>query len=178
MPAGVRDRRRGASPNSACAALVIAGGEPGGRGRGCWPQGWADLDRGEPLDPGHLFPAPGVTALVTATAVLRLVAEGRFGLDSPANDHLRAVRLADDTITVRELLSHPPGSTTPAPGRCTPTRVPELAELMGPVVGCGGPRGMVQPSNGGCAVLGQLVADVTGLPYAAAATALVLARWT
>ena len=47
----------------------------------------ADLDRREPLDPGHRFPAPGVTALVTATAVLRLVADGAVGLDRPANDH-------------------------------------------------------------------------------------------
>jgi CubicO group peptidase (beta-lactamase class C family) len=52
--------------------------------------------------------------------------------------------------------------------------VPELAELMGPVIGCSGPRGVPQPSNGGCAVLGQLVADRTGLPYSAAATELVL----
>jgi CubicO group peptidase (beta-lactamase class C family) len=36
----------------------------------------ADLDRGEPLGPGHRFPVPGVTALVTATAALTLVADG------------------------------------------------------------------------------------------------------
>ena len=45
---------------------------------------------------------------------------------------------------------------------------------MGPVIPCGGPRGSVQPSNGGYGVLGQLIADVTGLPYASAATRLVL----
>ena len=112
--------------------------------------------------------------LVTATAVLRLVADGTIGLDSPANDHLRAVRLADDTITVRELLSHTAGVDNPDPGQMYADTVPELAELMGPVIGCSGPRGVPQPSNGGCAVLGQLAADLTGLPYSAAATALVL----
>jgi CubicO group peptidase (beta-lactamase class C family) len=134
--------------------------------------GHADLDRAEPLDPGHRFPAPGVTALVTATAVLRLVAEGRFGLDDRANDHLRVVRLADDAVTVRELLSHTGGVDNPTDYYAD--RVPDLAALMGPVVSCGGPRGTVRPSNGGYAVLGQLIADVTGLPYAGAATRLVL----
>ena len=45
---------------------------------------------------------------------------------------------------------------------------------MGPVIGCSGPRGTVRPSNGGVAVLGQLIADVTGRPYAEAATRMVL----
>ena len=45
---------------------------------------------------------------------------------------------------------------------------------MGPVISCGGPRGTVMPSNGGYAVLGQLIADVAGLPYVRAAARLVL----
>jgi CubicO group peptidase (beta-lactamase class C family) len=43
------------------------------------------------------------------------------------------------------------------------------------VIGCGGPRGVVRPSNGGTAALGQLVADVTAAPFPVAATELVLA---
>ena len=157
-------------------ALVLAGGEPG---RAPWVVaigyanlGGADPDRAEPVEAGHRFSVPGVTALVTATAVLRLVAEGRLGLDAPANDHLRAVRLADDSVTVRELLSHTGGVDNPAP--LFGDSIPDLATLMGPVISCGGPRGTVQPSNGGYAVLGQLIADVTGLPYADAAIRLVL----
>jgi CubicO group peptidase (beta-lactamase class C family) len=137
-------------------------------------QGWADLDRGEALDPGHRFAAPGVAALVTATAVLRLIADGRFGLDSRANDHLRAVRLADDAVTVAELLSHTAGVDNPDTAAMFADTVPELAALMGPVIGCNGPRGLPRPSNGGYAVLGQLIADVTGIPYPAAVTRLVL----
>jgi CubicO group peptidase (beta-lactamase class C family) len=167
-------------------ALVLAGGEPG---RAPWVVaiGWANLgganlgganlggtdpDRAEPLEAGHRFSVPGVTALVTATAVLRLVADGRVGLDTPANDHLRAVRLADDSVTVRELLCHTGGVDNPAP--LFGDSIPDLATLMGPVISCGGPRGTVQPSNGGYAVLGQLIADVTGQPYARAASRLVL----
>jgi CubicO group peptidase (beta-lactamase class C family) len=157
-------------------ALLLAGGEPG---RAPWAvaAGRADLgqasqDGDEPLRPGHRFPVPGVTALVTATAVLRLVADGRLGLDDPANRHLRAVSLADDAVTVRDLLSHAGGVDSPA--ELYADSVPELAELMGPLIGCSGPRGTVLPSNGGICVLGQLIADVTGLPYAEAATRLVL----
>jgi CubicO group peptidase (beta-lactamase class C family) len=155
------------------AGLVLAGGGPG---TVAWviARGWADLDRAEVLGTGHRFPAPGVTVLVTATAVLRLVADGRLGLDTSANDHLRMVRLADDTITVRELLSHAAGVDSPSAARLLADSVPDLVTLTGPVVACGGPRGVPQPSNGGCAVLGQLIADVTGSPYADAVTRLVL----
>ncbi|MGH3237737.1 MAG: serine hydrolase domain-containing protein, partial [Streptosporangiaceae bacterium] len=152
-------------------ALVLAGGEPG---RPPWvvARGHADLDRAEPLETGCRFSAPGVTALVTATAVLRLVAEGRLGLDAPANDRLRTIRLADDSVTVRELLSHAGGVDSPEVFYAD--SVPDLATLMGPVISCGGPRGTASPSNGGYGVLGQLIADVTGLPYARAASGLVL----
>ena len=150
----------------------LGGANLGGANLGGANLGGANPDRAEPLEVGHRFSVPGVTALVTATAVLRLVAEGRVGLDAPANDHLRAVRLADDSVTVRELLSHTGGVDNPAP--VFGDSIPDLATLMGPVISCGGSRGTVQPSNGGYAVLGQLIADVTGLPYARAATRLVL----
>ena len=152
-------------------ALLLAGGEPGGTP---WAvaAGHAGLDRNEPLQSGHRFPVPGVTALVTGTAVLRLVADGRLSLDDPANHHLRAVSLADDSVTVRELLSHTAGVDSPA--ELYADSVPELAELMGRVISCGGPRGTVWPGNGGICVLGQLVTDVTGMPYATAAARLVL----
>ncbi len=150
----------------------LGGANLGGANLGGANLGGANADRAEPLEVGHKFAVPGVTALVTATAVLRLVAEGRLGLDAPANDHLRAVRLADDSVTVRELLSHTGGVDNPAP--LFGDSIPDLATLMGPVISCGGSRGTVQPSNGGYAVLGQLIADVTGLPYDRAAIRLVL----
>ena len=86
-----------------------------------------------------MFPAVGITALVTATAVLRLAADGHFGLDTPANDHLRTVRLADSAITVRELLSHTGGVHNPT--EMFADSVPDLVTLLGPVVACGGTRG-------------------------------------
>ena len=161
------------------AGLVLAGGAPGGPG---WAiaRGWADLDRAEPLRPGHRFPGYGITRLITATAVLRLIADERVGIDDPANDHLRTVRLADDAITVRELLSHAGGVDAPAPANRPPANryagtVPSLLSLYGPVLPCSGPRGRASgQAPGAYAALWQLIADVTGSDYAAAVTRLVL----
>jgi CubicO group peptidase (beta-lactamase class C family) len=159
-------------------ALLLAGGDHQRTQPWILTRGWADLDRGdrgdrgEPLDPAHRFPAPGVTALVTTTAVLRLTADNAVDLDRPANHYLTSISLADDTITVRELLSHTAGVDSPT--EIYADQLPELPGLLGPVIHASGPRGTVHPSNGGLAVLGQLVADVTGTPYADAATRLVL----
>lgn len=153
--------------------VVLAGGSPGGAP---WAvaAGWADLDRGEALKPSHRLPASGVSSLVTALAVLRLVAAGQVGLDDPANDYLHTVRLADDTVTVRELLTSTGGVDSPDGSVLLADQVPDLAAVTGPVIACGGPRGVVRPSNGGAAALGQLLADVTALPVTAAAARLVL----
>lgn len=164
--------------DEACAELGLAGLALAGGGPDtpAWvvSRGWADLDRAEVLGAGHRLPAPGVAALVTATAVLRLIADGRFGLDSPANDHLRTVRLADDAITVRELLSHTSGVGSPVTSQLFSDSVPDLVTLAGPVIAGGGTRGVVRLSNGGYAVLGQLIADVLETSYADAVTRLVL----
>ena len=51
--------------------------------------------------------------VITATAALRLVAEGLLQLDAPANRYLRTVRLADGEVTVRDLLGHTGGVDDP-----------------------------------------------------------------
>jgi CubicO group peptidase (beta-lactamase class C family) len=74
--------------------------------------GWARLERPEPLGVRHRFPAYAITQVITATAALRLVAEGLLQLDAPANQYLRTVRLADGEVTVRELRAIRAGQTT------------------------------------------------------------------
>lgn len=137
-------------------------------------QGWADLDRDEALGIDGRFPAQGLAPLVTATAVLRLAAGGRVSLDAPANEYLRTVRLDDDTVTVRELLSHTGGVHNPDPSELHGDQARDLVTITGPVLACDGRRGVLRPSNGGYAVLGQLIADVTGTEYIEAASRLVL----
>ena len=156
------------------AGVVLAGGAPGTAG---WviTRGWADLDRAEPLRPGHRFPAFGVTRLITAAAALRLAAENRIGLDDAANDHLRSVQLADGAVTVRELLSYSSGVHNPAVGGGYGDTIPDLAALLGPVLPSDRARGTATPQRGGdYGVLGQLIEDVTGSDYAEAVAGLVL----
>ena len=143
-------------------------GEPG------WAAatGWADLDRGDPLQPGHAFPAYGITTIVTAVAVLRLVADGRLGLDEAANRYLGAVRLADDEVTVRQLLSHAGGVTDPAPP--PGSAVIDPPAVTGPVIACAGRRGTYRFSASGYAALGEIVSGLTGEPYPEAVSRLVL----
>ena len=56
--------------------------------------------------------------------MLRLVADSRLSW-TRANDHLRTIRLADDDITVRDLLTHSDGLA--APGKAFAETVPGLA---------------------------------------------------
>jgi len=135
-------------------------------------RGWANLERGDVLLPGQRFPVYAITKLVTAVVVLRLVADGRVRLDEPANTYLRTIRLADDAVTVRELLSESGGVDNP--DSMFADRVPDLVSLLGPVAACGGERGTFSFGHTGFALLGQLVADVTGTPYDEVATRLVL----
>jgi hypothetical protein len=102
---------------------------------------------------------PGPAAQVTAESCAEL---GLPGL----------VVAGSDAVTIRELLTHTGGVVSPAAQFAR--RVPSLVSLTGPVAACGGPRGTFAASHGGYALLGQLIADVTGLPYPEAAAALVL----
>jgi CubicO group peptidase (beta-lactamase class C family) len=155
--------------------LVLAGRGPVGAGPDgpAWmlARGWADLDSASPLGTGHRFPVYFVTHLFTAMTVLRLVAGRRVGLDAPANDYLRTVRLADDSVTVRELLTHTGGVGDSA--RPFADRTPDLVTHVGPVLPCDGERGVFRISRTGSAALGQLAADITGSPYPDAVARLV-----
>jgi CubicO group peptidase (beta-lactamase class C family) len=174
VPAGLETIASEAVAELGLPGLTLAGGGPG---TVPWvvTQGWADLDRGTELQPGHCWPSYCGSALITTTAVLRLVADVRLTLDTLANDRLGAVRLEDGTITVRELPTQTAGVDSPGASELLADQVPSLASVTGAVVSCAGPRGTPRPSNGGYAVLGQLIADVTGEPFPDAASDLVLA---
>lgn len=155
VPAGVTELADEALGEVGLPGLVLAGGT--------WAtaRGWADLDSHEALRPAHRFPALGLTKLITAVAVLRLVADGRVDLDAPADDH----RLGG--VTVRELLTHTGGVETAVP--LFADAVPDLVALTS------GERGTFRYSNGGYVALGALIADVTGSRYESAVAGLVLA---
>jgi D-alanyl-D-alanine carboxypeptidase len=79
--------------------------------------GYFDRERRVPLEPDDGFRIASNTKTFTAAAVLRLVEDGRIGLDDPIANHLSpgaAAELAGDgydttSITVRHLLTHTSG---------------------------------------------------------------------
>ncbi|UFS60667.1 serine hydrolase domain-containing protein [Subtercola endophyticus] len=151
--------------------LSLAGGTRASNGSWAAALGWANLDRPEIVRTDHRFAAHGISKLITATAVLRLVAQGLVDLDRPANDYLHQVTLSDDGATVRALLTHTAGVSSPSIHFAE--RVPDQATILGPIVACTGERTFA-PSNAGYAVLGQLIADTTGIEYSKSASHLVL----
>ena len=109
-----RPRPRRRARELGLAGLVLAGGAPG---ETAWAlaRGWADLDGPSRCAPVTGSPPTGSPGSSPPPPSLRLVADDRLRLDDPANDHLRTVRLADDAVTVRELLSHAGGVYAPRP---------------------------------------------------------------
>jgi CubicO group peptidase (beta-lactamase class C family) len=86
--------------------LVLAGSGDGAP----WAlaRGWGDLDRGEALSIAHRFPVYTITTLITATAVLRLVADGRVDLDGSVRDLLtRNDGFAALGTLIEDITGHP-----------------------------------------------------------------------
>ncbi|MFI9363129.1 serine hydrolase domain-containing protein [Kitasatospora sp. NPDC053057] len=75
--------------------------------------GVTSLDNPLPVDQHTLFHLASVTKTFTATALMRLVAEGRVDLDAPVRRYVPELRLADERtaerITVLNLLNHTAG---------------------------------------------------------------------
>jgi CubicO group peptidase (beta-lactamase class C family) len=172
VPAPVPAQAEEAMTRLGLAGLVLAGASAPGQ---TWTAatGWASLERAEPLRADHVFPAYGITMAVTAVAVLCLAAAGRLRLDAPANSCLTTIKLADDAVTIRELLTHTAG-VSGGPAELTARAVPALETVTGPVFACTGRRGAFGYSPAGYAALGEIIAGGTGLAYADAVGRLVL----
>jgi CubicO group peptidase (beta-lactamase class C family) len=136
------------------------------------------------------FQAASISKTINALAILKLVAQSRFGLDDPVNEHLTSWKLPDNAftqrtpVTVRMLLSHSGGTTVTdfagyLPGRPLPT----VAQILDgdspansdPVRVAWPPGRAFHYSGGGVTILQQLVVDVTGQSYPAVVERLVLA---
>jgi CubicO group peptidase (beta-lactamase class C family) len=144
--------------------------------------GVADIASGTPVTEDTVFRIASVTKTITAVAVMQLWEQGQVDLDAPAGDYLRAYRLilakpGFRPPTVRHLLTHtagvravrkPSDLTRPALGWSAPVGqpAPPLAEYYQD-----GLRIDVEPgtkwaySNHGFATLGQIVEDISGIPF-------------
>jgi CubicO group peptidase (beta-lactamase class C family) len=168
------DLLRRASADGAVVGVVAAGFD----GRSAEPVwgvagGFADVDAGTAMELERRMFVGSITKLLTAVSVLRLVAAGAIGLKDSANDHLEAVRIGSDEVTVERLLAHTAGVCSNFAHYVS--RVPSLPELLGREVGVEfRPGSRHAYSNGGYAMLGEIIATVRGLPYHEAVKADVL----
>ncbi len=85
-------------------------------GRIIWEEGFgmANRERGIRAGPHTMYSLASISKPFTATAVMKLVEQGKIQLDRPANDYLGAARitgLAGDAsrVTVRQVMSHTAG---------------------------------------------------------------------
>jgi CubicO group peptidase (beta-lactamase class C family) len=145
-------------------------------GRIVWEEGfgWANVARQVPTTPHTMFSVASVTKPMTATAVMRLVEEGRVHLDRPANDYLGDVKLRSGAwspagATVRRVLSHTAGlpfhyewvyQGESHRARTGDEAIARYGVLVAP------PGAVFQYSNIGYGVLGAILERVSGRRYA------------
>lgn len=131
-----------------------------------------------PLEAGTLFPVASITKLATALAVLRLAAAGMLALDDSLAHHLPDAAAARAGVTLRVLLCHTGG----LPDDLAPAMAPYALGLDWPALAraclttplATPPRTRVHYSNVGFGLLAIVVERLTGQPFAAALTDLVL----
>ena len=137
--------------------------------------GVRDLDTKQPPTPDTLFRIASMSKAFTALAVLKLRDAGKLDLDAPAERYVPEMRgwrypTSDSPrITVRDLLSHVGGFVTDDPwgDRQTPLPEAEFTQMLKAGVPFSrSPETAFEYSNFGYALLGRIVTNVSGRPYA------------
>jgi len=145
--------------------------------------GLADVEAAQAAAPTTIFRIASMTKSVTAVCCLALRDQGRLGLDDPVVRHLpeaaglRPLTKDSPAITIRHLLTMSAGLVTDDPwgDRQLAMAPEELDRFLGGGVPLNRPAGVAyEYSNLGYAILGRIVARVTGMPFADFAAAQVL----
>jgi serine-type D-Ala-D-Ala carboxypeptidase/endopeptidase len=146
--------------------------------------GVQDLEAKRPVTPNTLFRIASMTKAFTALSILKLRDEGKLSLDAPVETYVPELRgwkyPTDDVpkIRVRDLLTHTAGFVTDDPwgDRQTPMPEEEFTRLLKDGVPfTRGPGLAMEYSNFGYALLGRVVTNVSGQPYAEFARGLIFA---
>jgi CubicO group peptidase (beta-lactamase class C family) len=142
--------------------------------------GVTSIESPVPVDPQTLFVIGSVTKTYTATALMRLVADGRVELEAPVRRYVPELRLADAEsaakITVLNLLNHTSGLDwridvdTGEGDDALAREVAKLSELK--LIAPPGARASY--SQAGYNLAGRILEKVTGLTYEGAIASLLL----
>ena len=155
-----------------------------------WACGFGVREQGkpEPVTPATLFQAGSISKPIFALAAMRLVEEGRLGLDDDVNQRLTSWKIPatggwQPRVTLRQLLSHSAGLTVHGfPGYGVEERVPTVVEVLDgrPPANTARVEVNILPgvqfryAGGGTTVAQQLVTDVLGKPFPQIMRELVL----
>lgn len=135
---------------------------------------------GRPITTDTRFQAASLSKPVTAIGVLRLVEQGKLGLDDDLSGYMKGWRIPASrftetaNVTLRQTLSHSAGFTVHGfPGYAQGRPLPGLADILdgrgpantAPVVVGAPPGREFSYSGGGYCVLQQAVIDVTGKAF-------------
>jgi CubicO group peptidase (beta-lactamase class C family) len=136
--------------------------------------GYADLDKKNPVTTTTIFRIASITKTFTSTAIMQLRDRGRLQLDDPVVEHLpwftyRNRHPAGPPITIRHLLTHTSGLPREAafPYWTThefPTRE-EMVSALEEQESIYETERKYKYSNLGIAILGEVIAAVSGQPY-------------
>ncbi len=129
--------------------------------------GLADVAAGTEVTPDTLFRIGSITKPLTAIGLLQLVEAGQVNLDAPVVTYLPEF-IVNDTITVRQLLSHSSGLGDAAIpyGRTDPAALQAYVASLNPASAFAPPGMLFSYSNPGFNVVGRIIEVVTGMPYA------------
>jgi CubicO group peptidase (beta-lactamase class C family) len=145
--------------------------------------GVRELDGKTPVDIDTVFRIASMTKSFTALAIVRLRDEGRLSLDDPAERYVPELAglqypTADSPkITIRHLLSHAEGfpEDNPWGDRQLAASDADMTRMLRAGIPFStAPGTAYEYSNFGFAILGRIVARVSGMPYAAYVTANIL----
>src|SRR5215216_1649312 len=141
--------------------------------------GVTSVDNPLPVDRDTLYTLGSISKTYTATALMRLVAEGRVDLDAPVRRYVPELELGDERtaaeVTVLNLLNHTSGLgwdllvDTGEGDDALAGFVAKLTELE--LIAPPGTR--TSYSQAGYSLLGRVIEKVAGMPYEKAIASLV-----
>ncbi|MGD9723517.1 MAG: serine hydrolase [Pirellulales bacterium] len=136
--------------------------------------GYADVAARKKVDPATtMFRIGSVSKLLTWTAVMRLVEEGKLDLDADINQYLKDFKIPPtfaEPVTLKHLLTHTPGFEDHVIGLFG--RSSDDVSALGPLLARNLPARVRAPgtlasySNHGTAIAGYIVQEVSGMPWA------------
>jgi CubicO group peptidase (beta-lactamase class C family) len=142
--------------------------------------GVTNIENPAPVDEDTLFVIASITKTFTATAIMRLVADGKIALDAPVKTYIPELKLKDQEaaaqITVLNLLNHTSGLAwrLDADTGEGDDALEKFVAKMGDVQQIDPPGNRASYSQAGYDLLGRVIEKVTGGTYEQAVASLLL----